>query len=191
MDYRASAISAAKAVFKNGAPIYVRRSVPASYDATTGKNAFPGALLNGSISATDTIITLMTSTGAWLNVGGVVKVGSEYIYYAYKQGSQLFECMRGYAGSTPAIQSTGSPVTLTFQDFLGYSIIGGYSDFFINGTSIKAGDKKFTVPASGLACIPNQSDKIVDPAGTAYTIINVEQVAPGGVTILYKVQGRK
>lgn len=87
--------------------------------------------------------------------------------------------------------TTGKTSAPTTTDYPGVALIGGYKDFFINGTSIKTGDKRFTLAASGLAVVPTQSDKLVDQAGTAYTIINVEPVGPGGVTILYKVQGRK
>lgn len=190
MNYAATAASALKSIAKYGAAVTIRRTVPAVYNSGTGKNEQPGAVLDGAIAADYTTITLKTVTGTWLAAGGVVKIGSEYIYYAAKTGLQLTGCVRGYDGSTAAAASNLAAVTLTYQDFQGVAVISGYKDFSINGTSIKAGDKKYLLAASGLGCTPTTSDKVVDTVGT-YSVINVEPVGPGGVTLLYKVQGRK
>lgn len=86
---------------------------------------------------------------------------------------------------------TGKTSAPTTTDYPGFALISGYKDYFVNGTSIKTGDKKFSIPAYLLGCVPSQTDKVIDSAGVAYTIVNVDPLSPGGVDILYKVQGRK
>jgi hypothetical protein len=85
--------------------------------------------------------------------------------------------------------ASGKNVTTPAVDYPGVAIVSGYKDFFINGTSIKAGDKRFTVAASGLGCVPTTTDKLIQ-AGKPWTIVNVDTVGPGGVPILFKVQAR-
>lgn len=55
-------------------------------------------------------------------------------------------------------------------------------------TMIERGDKEALVAASGITA-PEVNDVIVD--GDEYKILNVQQVAPGDTTILYKLQLRR
>ncbi len=61
-----------------------------------------------------------------------------------------------------------------------------YSSFDVDGSLILATDKKFLMSS---LVEPEKADIIVD-GGVEYNIENVEVVAPGDTTILYKVQAR-
>lgn len=58
----------------------------------------------------------------------------------------------------------------------------------IDGTLIQRGDVRFTVEATSI--VPATSDK-VEIDGKPYSVIDVDQVSPGGEALLYKVQVRK
>jgi len=67
------------------------------------------ALLDGSISASDTTITLTSVTEVASN--GFISIGSETIYYANVNGNQLINCARGQNGTTAAAHTTGAAIT--------------------------------------------------------------------------------
>lgn len=75
--------------------------------------------------------------------------------------------------------------------FPGHAIATNYSQNLVDGTLIQQGDKLFTAAASGLGCTPMASDTLTDASGDVWSIVSVGIVAPGGVALLYKIQGRK
>lgn len=68
------------------------------------------ATLNGTISATDTTITL--SSTANLASVGFIKIDSETISYSNISGNQLVNCYRGQNGTTAAAHTTGAAITV-------------------------------------------------------------------------------
>jgi hypothetical protein len=67
------------------------------------------ALLNGTISATDTTITLTSTADVATN--GFISIGAETIYYSNVSGNQLLNCARGQNGTTPTAHTTGAAIT--------------------------------------------------------------------------------
>jgi hypothetical protein len=67
------------------------------------------ALLNGTISATDTTITLTSTADVATN--GFILIGAETIYYSNVSGNQLLNCARGQNGTTPTAHTTGAAIT--------------------------------------------------------------------------------
>jgi hypothetical protein len=64
--------------------------------------------LNGTITATDTTITLSTTNG--LTTTGFINIGSETIGYGNVDGNQLLNCYRGQNGTTAAAHTTGAAI---------------------------------------------------------------------------------
>ena len=64
--------------------------------------------LSGAIGATDTTITLNSTTG--LAAAGFIKLDSEIIYYGYIDGDTLGNCFRGQANTTAAAHATRTQV---------------------------------------------------------------------------------
>ena len=89
----------------NGRPIQVwinrQTGLSPSVAATT---------LSGSISATDTTITLANASA--LPIAGFVTIGSETIGYQNIVGNQILNAWRGQNGTTAAAHSTGASVTV-------------------------------------------------------------------------------
>jgi hypothetical protein len=67
-----------------------------------------GLTLNGSITATDTTITLSSTVG--LPASGFIKIDSETINYGYISGNTLNSCFRAQNNSTAAVHTTGTAV---------------------------------------------------------------------------------
>ena len=87
--------------------------------------------------------------------------------------------------------TTGAYEPTTPLTFTGYAVASNYRQDLVDGTLIQQGDKLFTVAASGLGCEPMASDALTDAAGDVWSIVSVDILAPAGVALLYKVQGRK
>ena len=92
----------------------IRRTV------TLGANPFATAYstLNGAITATQTTL-IVTSGTTFPTTGGVIKIGSEQIYFATKSGNTLTGLTRGYNGTTAVSHGTSSAVgcsTITVTD---------------------------------------------------------------------------
>lgn len=65
--------------------------------------------LNGAISATDTTLTLTSSTG-FPTTGGIIKIDSEQIRYAGVSGNKLIGLLRGQKGTTATTHNTAAGV---------------------------------------------------------------------------------
>ena len=72
--------------------------------------AVAATTLSGSISATDTTITLANASA--LPIAGFVTIGSETIGYQNIVGNQILNAWRGQNGTTAASHSTGASVTV-------------------------------------------------------------------------------
>jgi len=67
------------------------------------------ALLDGTISATDTTITLTSTADVATN--GFIKIDNETIYYSNVSGNQLLNCARGQNDTTATAHTTGAAIT--------------------------------------------------------------------------------
>lgn len=68
-------------------------------------------------------------------------------------------------------------------------VVLDYTSMEIDGTLIRATDRKVLVAAGGLAVEPSAADRIVI-AGTALEIVRVAPLAPGGTVVLHEIQAR-
>jgi hypothetical protein len=84
------------------------RPIQVWFQRLDGQTSSIGTTLNGGISATDTTITLVSSTG--LAATGFVLIGSETVQYGYISGNQLMNCFRGQNNTTAAAHLTGVAV---------------------------------------------------------------------------------
>lgn len=76
----------------------------------TGQNNAVATVLNGSISATDTSITV--TDASLLASAGFIKIGSEIISYPNVVGNVLTNCARGQNGTTATTHATASAITV-------------------------------------------------------------------------------
>ena len=74
----------------------------------TGATNPTSATLNGTISATDTTITVSNASG--LAAAGFVNIDNETIVYQNVDGNQLLNCARGQNYTTAAAHTTGAAV---------------------------------------------------------------------------------
>jgi hypothetical protein len=74
----------------------------------TGATNPTSATLNGTITATDTTITLSNASG--LATAGFVNIDNETIVYQNVDGNQLLNCARGQNYTTAAAHTTGAAV---------------------------------------------------------------------------------
>lgn len=190
MDYLAEGADILPDFVENGQPVIVRRPVVEDYNPETGENETPTAVLSAAITAAATSIPLAGISGDWSATNGVATIGDETIFYEALDGETLTGCTRGYLGSTSAVAESGASASLIAQDFPGYALASGYRAALVDGARIKAGDQQFTVAASGLGIAPDITDKIFDAAGVEWGIVTSQAVAPAGVALLYRVQGR-
>lgn len=65
--------------------------------------------LNGNITATDTSLVL-TSAASFPNSPGIIRIGTEQIFYTSKSSNTLLGLVRGYNGTTAAAHTTSAPV---------------------------------------------------------------------------------
>lgn len=86
-----------------GRPIQVYVNRQSGMDNATSNT------LSGNITATDTSITLSSTTG--LATTGFIKIGSETIGYANIVGNTLTNCYRGQNGTTASAHLTGAAIT--------------------------------------------------------------------------------
>ena len=84
------------------------RPIQVWFQRLDGQTSSIGTTLNGGISATDTTITLVSTTG--LATTGFVLIGSETVQYGYISGNQLMNCFRGQNNTTAAAHLTGVAV---------------------------------------------------------------------------------
>lgn len=88
----------------------------------------------------------------------------------------------------PTTGPTYAPVPGTPTRHLLRGVKGKFRRDEIDGTLIQRGDVRFMVESASF--VPATSDK-VEIDGKPYSVIDVDQVSPGGEALLYKVQARK
>jgi hypothetical protein len=88
------------------------RPIQVWYNRQSGQENSIAATLNGTITATDTTITLSSVND--LATSGFIKIGTETISYPNIVGNQLINCARGQNNTTAAAHTTGA--TLTVQN---------------------------------------------------------------------------
>lgn len=76
----------------------------------TGQNNAVATVLNGSISSTDTSITV--TDASLLASAGFIKIGSEIISYPNVVGNVLTNCARGQNGTTATSHATAAAITV-------------------------------------------------------------------------------
>lgn len=81
---------------------------------------------------------------------------------------------------------SGSTVTTDYPCTL---VLLDYSAREIDGSLIRATDKRVLIAKADLMIEPLQSDGLVI-GGKAYSIMNVSPLSPGGTVVLYEVQAR-
>ena len=88
------------------------RPIQVWYNRQSGQENSIAATLVGTITATDTTITLSSVND--LATSGFIKIGTETISYPNIVGNQLTNCARGQNNTTAAAHTTGA--TLTVQN---------------------------------------------------------------------------
>ena len=88
--------------------------------------------LNGSITATDTSIAV-TSASTYPTVG-VIRIGSEDIYYTGKSSNTLTGCVRGYNNTIPSAYATSTAV-YSFSVLVGDTVYSPSVGDFVNFAS--------------------------------------------------------
>jgi hypothetical protein len=73
-----------------------------------GQTSPTGITLNGTITSTDTEITLNSAVG--LPAAGFVKIDNEIINYSYISGNTLYNCFRGQQNTTAASHTSATAV---------------------------------------------------------------------------------
>jgi hypothetical protein len=76
----------------------------------TGQNNAVATVLNGSITATDTSITV--TDASQLSSAGFIKIGAEVISYPNVVGNVLTNCARGQNGTTATSHATAAAITV-------------------------------------------------------------------------------
>jgi len=111
-------------------------------------------------------------------------------------GSNGTRCVLVNPSGKPPVYN---PVTNEYEEqkerFDGYCIVSGYEDRLIDGTVIKAGDRKVMAVLEGEPKPGLSSLEVYDKAGKlreTYQVINPTKVSPDATTvILYRLQCRK
>jgi hypothetical protein len=84
------------------------RPIQVWFQRLDGQTSSVGTTLYGAITATDTTITLTSTTG--LPATGFLLIGSETIQYGYISGNVLYNCFRGQNNTTAASHVNGTAV---------------------------------------------------------------------------------
>lgn len=85
------------------------RPIQVWYNRQSGQSNPTTCLLDGSISAQDTTITV--TDASQLANAGFIQIGSEIIGYPNVSGNQLINCYRGQNGTTAALHADGAAIT--------------------------------------------------------------------------------
>jgi len=88
---------------------------------TVGRDQSPFTYLAASCSATDTTLSVDNSARFVGNqafpYGGIVRIGNELIWFAYQATNSLYECKRGYLGTTAASHAADDHVLQEFNSY--------------------------------------------------------------------------
>lgn len=78
----------------------------------------------------------------------------------------------------------------TYTDYAADICVLGFAKRDIDGTRIKATDKRILVAARGLEIEPATDHRLVDAAGTSYEVVSVDPLSPAGAPVFYWIQAR-
>lgn len=104
-----------------------------------------------------------------------------------QEAGRSFSITRSTGTFNPATNVITGPAPIT------YNIPGVMTSFAnrdIDGEVIRLQDRKILLAAAGLPIVPNTSDKVTD-GSDVWNIINVEEIRPASIPILYKIHVRK
>jgi hypothetical protein len=99
------------------------------------------------------------------------------------------------AGQTAQIRrmmrsgSSYDPIT-TPADYDCLVVEVGYTIRQIDGTRIKAGDKRLFVSTAGLTIAPTEQNQIII-GGVAHEIVRVAPLSPAGTVVFWEIQARR
>jgi hypothetical protein len=85
------------------------RPIQVWYNRQSGMSNSTAVTLNGTITSTDTTITV--SNASLLASAGFIQIDNEIISYPNVSGNQLINCYRGQNGTTAASHTTGAAIT--------------------------------------------------------------------------------
>ena len=90
--------------------------------------------------------------------------------------------------------STATPVkpyrpVVTDTDHSVQAVVEDFRAQEIDGTTIRTGDRKYLVAASGVDIVPNASDKVVD-GSIMLEVLSVKNVNPGGIEVIWTLHSR-
>ena len=101
-------------------------------------------------------------------------------------------------GQLGAVQRPGASIGPAYNPTIGSHtndparfVVTGWAAKDIDGTRIKAADKKALVAPGTLPADPTTSDLLVEANGTPWKIVGVETLRPAETTLLYTLQVRK
>jgi len=77
----------------------------------------------------------------------------------------------------------------TLTDHAVTGVVVDYEQGEIDGTTIRAGDRKALVAGSALSVVPKPGWRVLD-GSASLTVIRVEQVKPGATVLLWTLQVR-
>lgn len=100
----------------------------------------------------------------------------------------------GQAGTLSRPTRTGGdvrPVEGAPQEYACTYVVTDYTQREIDGTRIKAEDKRVYISAVGLEIEPALSDRLVEPDGNVYKVIQGRPLRPAGTTVLWELQVRR
>lgn len=101
-------------------------------------------------------------------------------------------------GQLGAVRRTGSPTGSEYDptpgadvDHPAFFAVMDYDNSEIDGTRIKAKDKKVLMAPGSLTIEPTDADLLVEADGSTLTIIDADPLKPAETVLLWTVQARK
>lgn len=93
-------------------------------------------------------------------------------------------------GDVNYTQPMGPQPTPVDDEYACTVVIDNFTARDRDGTNVQAGDVKLLVSTEGLTVVPKNSNKI-RVSGQTYSIVDVTELAPGGVAVMWTVQARR
>jgi len=95
---------------------------------------------------------------------------------------------RTAAGSGTEFWDTGQGVVTNYPVTF---VLTNYNARDRDGTLVRVNDQLALISAQGLSIDASDADQLVDSQGKVWEIVNIQPLAPGGVTLLYQAQVRR
>lgn len=112
---------------------------------------------------------------------GRAKATADRMIARFGQAGVLKTFAAGGTSYNPTLTPTDHDVTVVVQDYMGREV---------DGTRVLATDKKVMMAKGDLTVEPTPAGKMVI-GGVPHSIIAVDTLAPGGVTVMWTLQCRK